>query len=169
MEQEIDFKNLTEKERIFSHEYVFDWNGARAARAAGYSEKSAKEIAYENLTKPHIAAYIKHIQKDLAKLAGVSALRNLTELKKLAFTNMSDLKDDWMTEKDFNVLTADEKACLSEIQHTTKIFEGGTERIVKFKLHDKMKAIDMINKMLGYDAAKKIDLNIKEEQPLFPE
>ncbi len=150
--EKIDFSTLTEKQRIFCHEYVIDWNGARAARVAGYSEATAKEIASNNLTKVNIKAYIDHIQEDLAKLAGISKLQNLTELKKLAFTNLSDLKQDWMTEKDFDKLTRDEKACLSEIQHTTRTFEGGSEKIVKFKLHDKMKALDMINKMMGYDA-----------------
>tara|TARA_X000000950_G_scaffold1680_1_gene1828 strand:+ start:15534 stop:15926 length:393 start_codon:yes stop_codon:yes gene_type:complete len=35
-------------------EYLACNNGAEAARRAGYSEHTAKEIAYENLTKPHI-------------------------------------------------------------------------------------------------------------------
>ena len=35
-------------------EYLACNNGAEAARRAGYSEHPAKEIAYENLTKPHI-------------------------------------------------------------------------------------------------------------------
>ena len=35
-------------------EYLACNNGAEAARRAGYSEHTAKEIAYENLTKLHI-------------------------------------------------------------------------------------------------------------------
>ncbi len=35
-------------------EYLACSSGAEAARRAGYSENTAKEIAYENLTKPHI-------------------------------------------------------------------------------------------------------------------
>lgn len=155
--EEFDFDSLTEKQKIFCREYVFDWNATRAARVAGYSEKTATVIGYENLTKPYIAAYIEHIQMDLAKLAQVSALRNIEELKKLAYTNLSDFKDNWMTEKDFNELTDNQKACLSEIQHTTKTNEYGVEKIVKFKLHDKMKAIDMINKMLGYESPTRVD------------
>lgn len=155
--QDQEQKKLTKKETIFCHEYVVDWNGSRAARAAGYSEKTATVIAYENLRKPHIKAYLEEIQEDLAKLAGVSALRNVQELKKLAYTNLSDFKNGWMTEKDFEELTDEQKAALSEIQHTTKTFEGGTERIVKFKLHDKMRAIDMMNKMLGFNSPDKVD------------
>lgn len=51
-------KALTDKERAFCYEYVKDFNGAKSARKAGYSETSAKEIAYENLTKPHISRVV---------------------------------------------------------------------------------------------------------------
>ncbi len=149
-------QKLTPKQEIFSHEYVIDWNATRAAKVAGYSEKTAKEMGYENLTKPHIAAYIEEIQKDLGKLAGVSALRNVLELKKIAYTNLSDFKDGWMTEREFDELSEDTKAALSEIQYTEKSHEKfGTERIVKFKLHDKQKAIESLNKMLGFNAPEK--------------
>ncbi len=47
-------KKLTTKEQLFVMEYLACNNGAEAARRAGYSEHTAKEIAYENLTKPHI-------------------------------------------------------------------------------------------------------------------
>lgn len=47
-------KKLTTKEQLFVMEYLACNNGAEAARRAGYSERTAKEIAYENLTKAHI-------------------------------------------------------------------------------------------------------------------
>ena len=54
MDEEKD-KPLTNKQRRFCEEYVIDWNGTRAAIAAGYSEKSAREQASQNLTKLNIA------------------------------------------------------------------------------------------------------------------
>jgi phage terminase small subunit len=42
---------LTEKQKLFCKEYIIDFNATRAAKAAGYSEDSAKEIGYENLRK----------------------------------------------------------------------------------------------------------------------
>lgn len=47
-------KNLTDKEWAFVLQYPIDWNATRAAKDAGYSEKSASVIGYENLRKPHI-------------------------------------------------------------------------------------------------------------------
>lgn len=156
--QEYNFDELTDKQRRFCEEYVIDWNGTRAAIAAGYSKKTAKEIASENLTKPNIDAYIKHIQNDLSKLSGVTALRNILELKKLAYTNITDFKNGWMTERDFEELTEEQKAALSEIQYIDRETKLGTEKIVKFKLHDKQKAIDQLNKMLGFESASKVDV-----------
>lgn len=49
-----DELELTDKQRIFVDEYLIDLNGTRAAIRAGYSEKSAREIASQNLTKLNI-------------------------------------------------------------------------------------------------------------------
>lgn len=49
---------LTDKQRLFVLEYLACWNGTEAARRAGYSEDSARQIATENLSKPSIRAEI---------------------------------------------------------------------------------------------------------------
>lgn len=49
---------LTPKQKAFADYYIESGNAAEAAKRAGYSEKTAKEIGCENLTKPHISAYI---------------------------------------------------------------------------------------------------------------
>lgn len=59
-------EKLTPKQLQFCKEYLIDLNGAQAAIRAGYSEKTAKEIASENLTKPNIVEYI---QKQMDKRA----------------------------------------------------------------------------------------------------
>lgn len=105
---------LTDKQRVFCEQYVIDWNGTRAAIHAGYSEKSARGIASENLLKPLVSEYIEHIQEDIAKLAGVSALSNLLDLKKIITTD-------------------------------------------KEQTNNKLKAIEIINKMIGSNSADKID------------
>ena len=49
---------LTEKQKAFADEYIISLNATEAARKAGYSENSAREIGHENLTKPNIKNYI---------------------------------------------------------------------------------------------------------------
>jgi phage terminase small subunit len=49
---------LTDRQERFVVEFLATANGAEAARRAGYSEHTAKEIASENLTKPNVKAAI---------------------------------------------------------------------------------------------------------------
>lgn len=49
---------LTEKQKRFADFYIETGNATEAAVRAGYSQKTAKEMGYENLTKPHVKSYI---------------------------------------------------------------------------------------------------------------
>ena len=51
-------KKLTAKQQRFCDEYLIDLNATQAAIRAGYSEKTAKQIGQENLTKPYLKIYI---------------------------------------------------------------------------------------------------------------
>ena len=45
---------MTSKQNIFIERYLLHFNATRAAREAGYSEKTANVIGHETLTKPYI-------------------------------------------------------------------------------------------------------------------
>lgn len=49
---------MTERQKRFCDFYIQIGNGTEAAIKAGYSEKTAKQIANENLTKPYLKNYI---------------------------------------------------------------------------------------------------------------
>jgi phage terminase small subunit len=51
-------KTLTPRQQRFADEYIVCGNGSEAARRAGYSERTARQIAAENLSKPDIKAAI---------------------------------------------------------------------------------------------------------------
>ena len=46
------------RQKKFCDEYLIDCNATQAAIRAGYSQKTAKQIGQENLTKPDLKAYI---------------------------------------------------------------------------------------------------------------
>ena len=50
---------LTDKQKRFCDEYLIDLNATQAAIRAGYSKKTARQTATENLSKPYIQKYIK--------------------------------------------------------------------------------------------------------------
>lgn len=82
---------LTAKQDRFVAEYLIDGNGARAAREAGYSEKTARQIATENLSKPDIQAAIAAKQQEMAgklELRKEHALLAMLEAINLARSQM---------------------------------------------------------------------------------
>lgn len=109
-------EKLTNKEKAFCESYVVDWNASRAAREAGYSEKTCAVIGFENLRKPYIKQFIEFIKNDIEKLSGISKLKIVNELKDIALSNTKD------------------------------------KRV-------KIAAAAEINKMMGYNAAEKVDLS----------
>lgn len=75
---------LTDKQRLFCDAYLKDANATKAALAAGYSPKRAKEIGYENLTKPHLRAYIDEHMASLHKSTIMDADEVLQRLTAIA-------------------------------------------------------------------------------------
>ncbi len=49
---------LTPKQKAFADYYIISLNATDAAKKAGYSEKTARFIGAENLSKPYIRLYI---------------------------------------------------------------------------------------------------------------
>lgn len=60
MSEEKEQLKLTGKQKLFADYYIGEanLNATRAAIMAGYSEKTARSIGHENLTKPDISEYI---------------------------------------------------------------------------------------------------------------
>ena len=65
---------LTPKQKAFADYYLETGNATEAARRAGYSENSAKQIGTENLSKPSISQYIAERQRQVAdkRIADIS-------------------------------------------------------------------------------------------------
>ena len=75
---------LTAKQQSFVYEYLIDLNGTQAAIRAGYSKKTAQQIATENLSKPLIQGAITKAQEERARRVQVTAddvLRDLITIK----------------------------------------------------------------------------------------
>jgi len=174
----MDELELTEKNKVFCREYILDWNATRSYLVA-YPDVKDSNVAAASasrlLTNVKINTYIKEIQDDLEKMAGISRLRVIMEHMKLAFSSIAHLHNTWIKRKDFEELTEDQKACIAEID--TKIrteYEYDSDakektpvnvEYVRVKLYDKQKALDSISKMLGYDAPSKLDIKVTPELP----
>lgn len=71
---------LTPKQARFAEEYVVDHNGAAAAVRAGYSARSAKQIANELLTKPDLQAAVAAQEALVAAELGMTRQRVISEI-----------------------------------------------------------------------------------------
>ena len=104
--------------------------------------------AHRLLANPNIAEAIEAARKKAADAAGVKAEAVVHELKRVAFADIREIAEfgpDGVTLKKGSELTDDAAATIGEVQqHQTK--EGTT---VKAKQHDKLKALELLGKMLA--------------------
>src|ERR1035437_3654608 len=80
---------LTAKQDRFVQEFLVDLNATQAAIRAGYSPKTARVMAAENLTKPDIARAIEAAMVARADRLRITQDRALDELSTLAFSDIS--------------------------------------------------------------------------------
>lgn len=160
---------LSEKEIIFCEQYAIYANAAKAARIAGYNNpaQSARQLTQNE----EIIKCVKALKMKAAEMAGVTLIRNAQELAKIAYGNAANLRSDWMNVKDWEELTDEEKAILSEVktQVTTTYSKQGdpiTNEILHFKTHNKLAAIEMLNKMFGFNQPDQVELSGKDGAPI---
>lgn len=82
-----EFVKLTPRQRLFVDEYVLCNNASEAARRAGYSERTARAIACEILTKPDVQEAIRAVKAENAArldLARQDVLAGIVEAIEMA-------------------------------------------------------------------------------------
>jgi len=78
---------LTERQKMFCKEYIIDLNATQASIRAGYSEKTAKQIGSENLSKPYLQEEIARLMKsreERVKLTADKVLEDIERVRTLA-------------------------------------------------------------------------------------
>ena len=78
---------LTDKQKQFCKEYIIDFNATRAAEAAGYKPKAARQQGSENLSKPYIQEEIARLMKARNERTEISADKVINELAKIGFSS----------------------------------------------------------------------------------
>ncbi len=83
-------KKLTPKQQKFCDYYIELGNGTEAAIKAGYSKKTAKVVACENLTKPYLKEYIDTRLKEMQNKSIANQEEILEFLTKMMRGNEKD-------------------------------------------------------------------------------
>lgn len=118
-------KQLTDKQYLFCEEYLKDLNATQAAIRAGYSEKTAYSIGWENLRKPEIRGVISSRLNELT-LTSEETLKSISDIAK------SSLNDYFV---------------VREIVRTPKIVKHLSQLIeeIQFEIEDADKFISRAN------------------------
>jgi len=74
---------LTEKQKMFCKEYMVDLNATQACIRAGYSEKTAKVIGSENLSKPYLQEEIARLMKSREERVQLTADKVLEDIERV--------------------------------------------------------------------------------------
>lgn len=176
------------KVRAFCEHYAVMHNGTKAAAKAGYSEATAASRAWTLLQEPEVKAYIAYLEKEKLAEANIQAIDVLLELKKMAFSNVSDFinyePEAYIEEPNPDFDPDKEEGIFNE--RTIKRYTGGFEikgfsqlhpdqlsaiseftevstafgKNRKFKLHNKLDALSQIRAMQGFDQPKKSEQKI---------
>lgn len=139
---------LTPKQIKFIDEYLIDLNATQAAIRAGYSKKTAQRIGSENLSKPLIQEEIQKRRNKLQSKCEITQERVLRELAAIAFASGADFAKvvtggtfDTVKMIPTDKIPPEKLAAIAGMKMTA----NGVE----VKLHDKVRALEMLGKYLG--------------------
>lgn len=147
-------KPLTPQQMRFCEIYVQCGNAAKAYRDAGYKAADA-EVARANasrlIAKDNISLYIKQLQAKTTEKHEVSRDRIIGELVKVAFADMSEVVE--IDDKGKPVIKKNANLdALDSISSSESYSDTGYSKSFSVKKSDKIKAMEMLCKLLGlYD------------------
>jgi len=141
---------LTPKMERFCLNFVKLNNATQAAVEAGYSPKTAYAIAAENLKKPVIIDRITQLRQkteDATVMGVLERKQRLSEIGRAKLTDFMEMGQDgtWC-----NIGPESKSAgAVQEITSRTEYDDDSAKSTIhtKVKLHDPVKAIDLLNKM----------------------
>jgi phage terminase small subunit len=144
---------MTPKQQRFCEEYLIDLNGTQAAIRAGYSAKTANRIASENLTKPDIQKKIQELQREARKKTEITRDEVLGVLASIIRSDVGKFFKGSKL-KDFSELSPEERKAIESVK-------VGSSGIMQLKFSSKLNAVSIINKMLGFNEAEDINLQLE--------
>lgn len=143
---------LRGKQERFCQEYVLDRNGTQAAIRAGYSPRTANEQAAQILASISVQQRVQQLtRRSLEKLKrklDITRERIITELARIAFADVRKVVE-WGSSgvklREGSSLADDDVAAVSEVVESRH--KHG--RTIRVKMHDKVKALELLAKHLG--------------------
>jgi len=154
-------KRLSARHQRFVSEYLIDLNGTQAAIRAGYSAKSARFTAVDLLARDDVQAALVVGKEAREAESSIKASRVLEELARIAFSDVRQVvtwarrvlpaedtseagPKEWTELKIRPSAEVDESAAAA----IAEVSEG-TDGRLKLKMHNKLRALELIARHLG--------------------
>ncbi len=157
---------MTEAQKRFCDEYILDFNGTRAYKAAYPNckkDETAKAAASRLLTNVNVITYIQEQKENLKERVNVTQEQVINQLARIAFGDIRKLYNESGGLKNIQDLDDDAAAIVAGIE-TTEEFDGyGQDReqigyTKKVKIANKDRALEMLGKYFGI-FTEKIEVN----------
>lgn len=138
-----DFEsNLKPQHQAFVHAYLESFNATQSAIKAGFNPTHAKAYGYQLLQRSDIKTEIERFTKMKADYVKVEQFQLVEQLTKIAFADITDYIT-WNHEEVNFVQDLD----YVDGQVVAEVYAHNGKR--KIRLHDKLKAIELLGKHLG--------------------
>ncbi|SNR73656.1 phage terminase small subunit [Methylobacillus rhizosphaerae] len=154
---------LNIKQKMFCKEYIKDFNATRAAIDAGYSDRTAKQIASQLLTKLDIQAEIEKLKTERVERVEVDADYVVNRLIEIDNMDALDIMTPDMQLKPIHDWPKVWRQYLSGFDLAEMVEGAGKDRVVigvlkKIKWPDKVKNLELLGRHFGI-FKDRLDLN----------
>lgn len=157
---------LSARQKRFAEEYIKDLNGAAAAVRADYSPRTAEQIAWQLLQKPHVVEYVAKLQAERSKRTKIDADYVLNRLAEIDQMDFLDIMNDDMSLKALSQWPKVWRQYLTSFE-LAELFEGrGDDRQIigvlkKIKWPDKVRNLELLGKHVSVNAFRdQVDVNV---------
>lgn len=167
-------QNLTYWQQEFCKEYIITKQATKAYDKVRPGRNDNKRQAAHLMSNRMIKQYIKYLQGQVEEVVGVCKEMQLAEFRKIAYANIADLHNTWTELKDFERIRTEQPDIMAAIESietkTTTMMQYCPEldrkamvRVdyVKIKMHDKIRALESINRVMGYNAPEVVEHTVK--------
>lgn len=148
----------------FVREYLVDLNAAAAARRSGYPARSATTRGNKLMARRDVQEAVKQAMAARAARTGVTADRVVLEYARIAFADMRKYFEwgPWGL-KLLPASSLDDDAAAA----VAKVIGPGTRRRGnRLRLHDKMRALDMLARHVGLTAERRRTYSLRPDDAL---